>query len=65
MSVPATAFSATYDANNRLTGLNGSTPTYDVNGNTLSDGKHSGIGREWGREGLEGFLETKSIAVGV
>jgi aldehyde dehydrogenase (NAD+) len=27
--------------------------------------KHSGIGREWGREGIEEFLETKAIAVGV
>jgi aldehyde dehydrogenase (NAD+) len=26
--------------------------------------KHSGIGREWGREGIEEFLETKAIAVG-
>jgi aldehyde dehydrogenase (NAD+) len=27
--------------------------------------KRSGIGREWGREGIEEFLETKAIAVGV
>jgi aldehyde dehydrogenase (NAD+) len=27
--------------------------------------KQSGIGREWGREGIEEFLETKAIAVGV
>ena len=27
--------------------------------------KHSGIGREWGREGIEEFLEIKAIAVGV
>jgi len=27
--------------------------------------KRSGIGREWGREGIEEFLETKAIAIGV
>ena len=27
--------------------------------------KGSGIGREWGREGIEEYLETKSIAIGV
>ena len=27
--------------------------------------KSSGIGREWGREGIEEYLETKSIAIGV
>jgi aldehyde dehydrogenase (NAD+) len=27
--------------------------------------KSSGIGREWGREGIEEYLETKAIAVGV
>src|ERR1700730_4239608 len=27
--------------------------------------KRSGIGREWGREGVEEFLETKAIAIGV
>jgi aldehyde dehydrogenase (NAD+) len=27
--------------------------------------KNSGIGREWGREGIEEYLETKSIAVAV
>jgi aldehyde dehydrogenase (NAD+) len=26
--------------------------------------KRSGIGREWGREGIEEFLETKAIAIG-
>jgi aldehyde dehydrogenase (NAD+) len=26
--------------------------------------KHSGIGREWGVEGIEEFLETKAIAIG-
>jgi aldehyde dehydrogenase (NAD+) len=26
--------------------------------------KHSGVGREWGREGIEEFLETKAIAIG-
>ncbi len=26
--------------------------------------KGSGIGREWGREGIEEFLELKAIAVG-
>jgi RHS repeat-associated protein len=41
VNVPATAFSASYDANNRLAGLNGLTPTYDANGNTLSDGTNS------------------------
>jgi len=27
--------------------------------------KHSGIGREWGREGIEEFLETKAIGIRV
>ena len=27
--------------------------------------KRSGIGREWGREGIEEFMETKAIAIGV
>jgi aldehyde dehydrogenase (NAD+) len=27
--------------------------------------KGSGVGREWGREGIEEFLESKVIAVGV
>jgi aldehyde dehydrogenase (NAD+) len=27
--------------------------------------KRSGIGREWGREGIEEFLETKAIGIGV
>lgn len=27
--------------------------------------KSSGIGREWGREGIEEFLETKAIGIGV
>jgi aldehyde dehydrogenase (NAD+) len=27
--------------------------------------KQSGIGREWGREGIEEFLETKAIGIGV
>ena len=26
--------------------------------------KRSGIGREWGREGIEEYLETKVIATG-
>jgi aldehyde dehydrogenase (NAD+) len=26
--------------------------------------RHSGVGREWGREGIEEFLETKAIAIG-
>ncbi len=27
--------------------------------------KGSGVGREWGREGIEEFLDTKAIAIGI
>jgi RHS repeat-associated protein len=36
--VPALAQNATYDANNRMTSVNGSATTYDSNGNTINDG---------------------------
>jgi RHS repeat-associated protein len=40
-SVPTTASTGTYDANNRVTNSNGSTITYDVDGNTLTDGSNT------------------------
>ena len=47
------------------------TGTVSVNGGMCIAGdlpfggyKASGIGREWGREGIEEFLETKAIATG-
>jgi len=47
------------------------TGTVSVNGGMCIAGdlpfggyKSSGIGREWGREGIEEFLETKSVGVG-
>jgi aldehyde dehydrogenase (NAD+) len=48
------------------------TGTVSVNGGLCMAGdlpfggyKSSGIGREWGREGIEEFLETKAVGVGV
>ena len=48
------------------------TGTISVNGGMCIAGdlpfggyKNSGIGREWGREGIEEFRETKAIATGV
>jgi aldehyde dehydrogenase (NAD+) len=48
------------------------TGTVSINGGMSITGdlpfggyKHSGIGREWGREGIEEFLETKAIGIRV
>jgi RHS repeat-associated protein len=41
VSIPATALGGSYDANNRLSQLNGSTLTYDGNGNSTTDGTNS------------------------
>ncbi|MFC4595819.1 aldehyde dehydrogenase family protein [Sphingobium tyrosinilyticum] len=48
------------------------TGTLGVNGGTWSFAdvpfggyKHSGVGREWGLEGFEEYLETKAIGIGV
>jgi RHS repeat-associated protein len=41
VSIPATAFSGSYDANNRLAQLNGTALTYDSNGNTTNDGTNT------------------------
>lgn len=41
-------------------GVNGGTP---INGDLPFGGyKHSGVGRAWGTEGIEEYLETKVIA---
>ena len=49
----------------------GSTVSVSVNGGMciapdlpFGGYKRSGIGREWGREGIEEFLEMKAIAIG-
>jgi acyl-CoA reductase-like NAD-dependent aldehyde dehydrogenase len=42
------------------TGLNGGAP---INGDLPFGGyKHSGVGRAWGVEGIEEYLETKVVA---
>jgi RHS repeat-associated protein len=39
--IPSLAVTSTYDANNRLTQLNGASLSYDANGNTTNDGTNS------------------------